>query len=364
MPSTIFISYSHADASLVAPIVALLRVSRALVFRDADTIRPGKDWRNEIERAIADANVVIVFWCRHADSSEEVAREFRAAIAYGKDVLPLVLDGTPLPRELAPYQHIDFRHAFSNGHGFEPPRAAPAATLRAPKRQQIAWLSGTAMALLLAISSTYLRSTWSRPMADGAAGAALRSEAPISLPTTETTRFAAEAPPLRAPVEVPVQGPAPSRPACAGCGEDGAPNTAVSLTPPSPAPTPLPPVPSPTPGLVESAQPLAGAPSTNPNSTSSSTPRPEPINLPLGYIDQPRRLWLLASAAVAAMAGAALLLLAKLFGQCVAFSRRRSGDGKAAASPSLRSDSALPEQIFIAKSVEAELLRRTGLPSS
>lgn len=37
MPSegtTVFVSYSHADASLVAPVVKLLRVNKSLVFQD------------------------------------------------------------------------------------------------------------------------------------------------------------------------------------------------------------------------------------------------------------------------------------------------------------------------------------------
>lgn len=44
----VFVSYSHADASLVAPVVKLLRVNQSLVFQDVDSSDPGKRWRGEI----------------------------------------------------------------------------------------------------------------------------------------------------------------------------------------------------------------------------------------------------------------------------------------------------------------------------
>src|SRR5688572_12843289 len=92
----VFVSYSHADASLVTPVVRLLRVNQSLVFQDADGIAPGTKWRDEIAKALSASNLVVVFWCQHAFRSNEVSSEWRAAIEQGKDVLPLLLDATPL----------------------------------------------------------------------------------------------------------------------------------------------------------------------------------------------------------------------------------------------------------------------------
>ena len=119
MRASVFVSYSHSDSRLVVPVVALLRASRVLVFRDADGLLPGKRWREEIESAILNAQIVVVFWCHHAKRSKEVSREVRLAIANGRDVLPLLIDGTPLPRTLAQYQHIDFRAICEAGHAAE-----------------------------------------------------------------------------------------------------------------------------------------------------------------------------------------------------------------------------------------------------
>ena len=121
MRPEIFVSYSHRDSDLVAPIVALLRASKALVFRDADQLMPGKKWRQQLDSAISNSTTILVFWCDHSRSSEEVKKEYTAAIQQRKDLLPLLLDSTPLPEELAEYQYIDFRAAFPNGHAHRQP---------------------------------------------------------------------------------------------------------------------------------------------------------------------------------------------------------------------------------------------------
>jgi hypothetical protein len=105
----VFVSYSHADASLVAPIVKLIRINKSLVFQDIDDIQPGERWRTKIARGLAESHLVVVFWCDHANQSDEVSKEWKAAIEQEKDLLPLLLDSTPLPPELGEFQWIDFR---------------------------------------------------------------------------------------------------------------------------------------------------------------------------------------------------------------------------------------------------------------
>jgi hypothetical protein len=112
----VFVSYSHADAVLVAPVVQLLRVNKSLVFQDTDGIQPGKRWRGEIAKALAESNLVVVFWCDHACRTTEVATEWKGAIEQEKDVLPLLLDATPLPSELGQFQWIDFRGTVGANH--------------------------------------------------------------------------------------------------------------------------------------------------------------------------------------------------------------------------------------------------------
>lgn len=112
MPADIFVSYSHKDAALVSPIVKLLRSNQSIVFHDVDSIPPGKRWREELNQALAGARLFVLFWCAHSSKSKEVKVEYRAAIQANKDVLPVILDATPLPEVLKSYQWIDFREAF------------------------------------------------------------------------------------------------------------------------------------------------------------------------------------------------------------------------------------------------------------
>jgi hypothetical protein len=112
----VFVSYSHVDASLVSPIVRLLRVNRSLVFQDVDDIRPGKKWREELARGLAESELVVLFWCDHSRQSGEVAKEWGTAIQQEKDVLPLLLDATPLPDQLREYQWINFRDTVGTTH--------------------------------------------------------------------------------------------------------------------------------------------------------------------------------------------------------------------------------------------------------
>ena len=122
----IFVSYSPADNELVSAIVSLLCANNgALVYCDADSIRKSARWREELGTAISEASVVLVFWCHHAHTSYEVRKEFALALEQGKVVVPLLLDGTPLPSKLADRRYIDFRARVAAIHEGLPGEQAP-----------------------------------------------------------------------------------------------------------------------------------------------------------------------------------------------------------------------------------------------
>ena len=80
-----------------------------LVFQDTLSIKPGKPWESQLGNALQQSDVVIVFWCSHSKNSLEVKKEYEKAILENKDVLPVLLDGSELPEEIAKYQWIDLR---------------------------------------------------------------------------------------------------------------------------------------------------------------------------------------------------------------------------------------------------------------
>ncbi|MBD2752302.1 toll/interleukin-1 receptor domain-containing protein [Spirosoma validum] len=120
MPSKLFISYSHDDEKFAKPIVQLLRVSAKYVFFDRDTLKPGKNWADQIQKAIESVQLVVVIWCKHASLSAYVKQEYLAAIKKEKDLMPVLLDDTPLPKPLAAFQWIDFRQSVEGTHEYTP----------------------------------------------------------------------------------------------------------------------------------------------------------------------------------------------------------------------------------------------------
>jgi hypothetical protein len=205
----VFVSYSRQDALLVTPVVRLLRATRDFVFLDADTITPGRKWRPEIDSALRSAHLVVVFWCRHSSESTEVQAEYRTAIAAEKDVLPVLLDSTPIADDLAQFQWIDFRELAGERHG-EP---APVSRTVAPAKA--------------AMRSSFRR--WALP-------AALTAAAAVVLLAFVTLRLSAPShgrPPIVAQMErpSPVQRPAPTAPG-------QVPGSAPPPSLPAPAPAP------------------------------------------------------------------------------------------------------------------------------
>lgn len=117
MPNdSIFVSYSRRDADFVTPVVQLLRGTRELVFRDADSIKPGSKWRQEIEAGLQSSSLFVLFWCAHSAASPQVKGEYELALAHGKDILPVLFDDTPLPDSLGAYQWVDFRELAAVAH--------------------------------------------------------------------------------------------------------------------------------------------------------------------------------------------------------------------------------------------------------
>jgi TIR domain len=117
MTERLFVSYSHQDASLVTPVVRLLRSTNDFVFLDSDSIKPGRRWAAAIAEAIGGASLVVVFWCLHSSESPQVESEYQSAVQAQKDVLPVLLDSTPVPAVLSEFQWIDFRELGREKHG-------------------------------------------------------------------------------------------------------------------------------------------------------------------------------------------------------------------------------------------------------
>lgn len=122
----IFVSYSRDDEPFITQIVRLLRAAIAgvpsvegnlweFVFQDTDHIIPGKDWKDQIDSAISNAERLFVFWCEHSSRSSQVMREYELGISKNKIVIPVLIDDTPLPESLSHVHGVDLRELRIHG---------------------------------------------------------------------------------------------------------------------------------------------------------------------------------------------------------------------------------------------------------
>lgn len=106
----IFISYSRADRQRVAGLASLLEALEHHVFVDRRAIRAGRRWRTVLEQELQAADVLVVFWTRHAARSDWVRREYESFETQFPDrpLVPVIGDTTPLAKSLQARQLSDF----------------------------------------------------------------------------------------------------------------------------------------------------------------------------------------------------------------------------------------------------------------
>jgi len=103
---TVFMSYAREDEDLILPVAHLLRAAGAVVFLDLEDIPYGEKWESVLLEQLHASERILVFWSVNAVNSEWVRREYLTAIGLGLRVIPVPLDATPLPAELATFQAL------------------------------------------------------------------------------------------------------------------------------------------------------------------------------------------------------------------------------------------------------------------
>jgi hypothetical protein len=101
----VFLSYDRRDQAAASKIAAALEKAGHQVWWDRH-IRGGAEFAQEIERALADANAVVVLWSEQAVQSAWVRDEAAAGRDKGR-LIPLRIDGCMPPLGFRQYQTID-----------------------------------------------------------------------------------------------------------------------------------------------------------------------------------------------------------------------------------------------------------------
>ena len=96
----VFVSYSHANAETVLPIVETVEERGVSIWIDRDEMRAGQGWAGQIVRAIKASERFCLMCSAQAFASDHVRREVYLADKYGKDMVPIRLDGAEMPEDI------------------------------------------------------------------------------------------------------------------------------------------------------------------------------------------------------------------------------------------------------------------------
>jgi hypothetical protein len=96
----VFISYASADRQRVLDIVDALREAGITCWLDQHGIEGGANWGVRITEAIEGCSAFVLMSSTTSLSSRNVRQEVAVAWKFNKPYLPLLLDATPIPREL------------------------------------------------------------------------------------------------------------------------------------------------------------------------------------------------------------------------------------------------------------------------
>jgi hypothetical protein len=102
----VFLSYSVKDHHFAALAEAKLGAEQIQVWWDH--AQAGLEWRQEIERRIAECQAVLVALSEHSVTSPYVTFEWSYALGKGKPIIPLKLSDCKFHPRLETIQYLDF----------------------------------------------------------------------------------------------------------------------------------------------------------------------------------------------------------------------------------------------------------------
>jgi hypothetical protein len=108
-PESLFVSYSHRDIGIVRPLISLNEDLQHAAWVDYLHTPPGTDWDDTHRNAIKESYRLILLWSKNASESKPVEREWRWALECGTNIVPVLLDDTDLPLELASIHAVSLR---------------------------------------------------------------------------------------------------------------------------------------------------------------------------------------------------------------------------------------------------------------
>ena len=97
----IFISYAKEDRDIAVKLEKAFKEKKIPVCIEKESIYKKEEWPKAMAEAVAAQNLFLLLWSQHAAASQPVQFEAVIAAKMNKPIIPICLDTTPLPAELA-----------------------------------------------------------------------------------------------------------------------------------------------------------------------------------------------------------------------------------------------------------------------
>lgn len=111
----VFISYASADRDEVLKRVQMLKRFNVNFFQDVLNLEPGERWEQSLYKHIDQSDLFLLFWSSAAKNSNWVREEVKYALARrganeaeAPEIVPIVLEGPPVPEPLPELSHLHF----------------------------------------------------------------------------------------------------------------------------------------------------------------------------------------------------------------------------------------------------------------
>lgn len=115
----VFISHSSEDAAVARQVCLALESAGLATWICSRDIQPGQTWAGAISDGLERSGVLVLLFTANANRSDYVLREVNLAVKRKVPILPVRLDGTPIPRDMEFY--IDVAHWISVNDGYTDP---------------------------------------------------------------------------------------------------------------------------------------------------------------------------------------------------------------------------------------------------
>lgn len=110
---SVFLSYGRADFFFVQLAQLKLEQAGIRVWADTLSLRPGDDWKLEIDRGIDSSTALIVLLSPDAMQSSYVTYEWASAMGKGKPIVPVLVADCQRHPKIEAIQHVDFSNPTS-----------------------------------------------------------------------------------------------------------------------------------------------------------------------------------------------------------------------------------------------------------